>query len=110
VPPGIAAKEGQTVKIDSNEYDRSSFSSITSPLREQPESATVSGTDSDHPIGEDKTTLSGDHVAVTALATKALASAEIRQDKVEALRQAIERSDYRIEPSEIASAMLWQFE
>ncbi len=98
------------MKVDFNGDDGSTLSSITSPHREQTETAAVSGTDTDPSLGEDRATLSGDRVDVAALTAKALASSEIRQDKVDALRQAIENGDYRIEPSQIATALIWQSE
>jgi len=94
------------VKVDFSGHDGSTLSSITSPLREQAETAALSGSDRDPSIGEDKATLSGDRVSVTALTARALASTEIRQDKVEALRQAIANRDYRIEPLQIAAALI----
>lgn len=98
------------MKVDFNSQDGSTLSSITSPHREQAEIGAVSGTDADHPLGEDQTTLSGDHANVTALTAKALAFSEIRQDKIEALRQSIQNGDYRIEPLQIAAALIWQSE
>jgi negative regulator of flagellin synthesis FlgM len=97
------------VKVDLNGQDVSTLSSVTMPQREQPP-ATVSDPDTDHQIGEDTATLSSERVNATALAARVLASDEIRQDKVEALRQAIQKGDYRIEPSQIAAAMIWQSE
>ncbi|HXW91618.1 MAG TPA: flagellar biosynthesis anti-sigma factor FlgM [Terriglobales bacterium] len=98
------------MKVDFNGHDGSTLSSITSPQREPAETGAVSGTDRDHSIGEDKATLSGDRVSVTALTARALASTEIRQDKVEALRQAIANRDYRIEPLQIAAALIAESE
>ena len=97
------------MKVDLNGQDVSTLSSITLPQREQAP-APVSDTDTDHQIGEDTATLSSERVNVTALTAGALASNEIRQAKVEALRQAIQNGDYRIEPSEIAAAMILQSE
>jgi len=97
------------VKVDLNGQDVSTLSSVTLPQREQPP-ASVSDPDTDHQMGEDTATLSSERLNVTALTASALASNEIRQDKVEALRQAIQNGDYRIEPSKIAAAMIWQSE
>ena len=94
------------MKVDFNGQDGSTLSSVTLPQHEKPGTAPVSATDIDLQIGEDRATLSGD--SATALAAKALAVGEIRQDKVEALRQAIENGEYRIEPSRIAEAMIRQ--
>jgi len=94
------------VKVDLNGQDGSTLSSVTLPQHEKPGTAPVSGTDIDPQIGEDRATLSGD--SVTALAARALAVGEIREDKVEALRRAIQNGNYRIDPSRIAEAMIRQ--
>ena len=96
------------MKVDLNGPDVSTLTSVTSPQREQPGAVSVPDSDVDHPMGEDTATLSGDRV--TALTATALASTEIRQAKVEALRQAVQNGDYRIEPSKIAEAMIRQSE
>jgi flagellar biosynthesis anti-sigma factor FlgM len=92
------------VKVDLNGHDGSTLSGVPAPQREKPGTATVSDTEIDPQIGEDRATLSGDSVKV--LTEKALAATEIRQDKVEALRQAVQSGDYRIEPFKIAEAMI----
>jgi negative regulator of flagellin synthesis FlgM len=60
------------------------------------------------PNVEDKTSLSVDALSISSLEAKALATPEIRQDKVEALRQSIQNGDYRIEPDKIAQSILEQ--
>lgn len=59
-----------------------------------------------HAPEEDKATLSTGQASVEGLAAKALSSPEIRQDKVEALRQAIKNGQYKVEPDGIAEAMI----
>ena len=49
---------------------------------------------------------SEDRVTLGSLAAKALETPEIRQDKVEALRQAIHDGTYSVDPEKIADAML----
>lgn len=100
--------EGETVKVDLNGHDVSTLTSITSPQPERSGAAALPDPDADHPMGEDKATLSGDRV--TALTAEVLGFAEVRQAKVEALRQAIQNGDYTIEPSKIAEAMIRQSE
>lgn len=58
--------------------------------------------------GEDKATLSFDRASVGALASQAMASAEVRQDKVEALRQALSNGQYKVETDKVAEAVLQQ--
>ena len=63
----------------------------------------------DHPLHapeEDKATLSTDKASVDALAAQALRSPEIRQDKVEALRQSIKSGQYKVDPDAIADAIV----
>jgi negative regulator of flagellin synthesis FlgM len=60
------------------------------------------------PNVEDKASLSVDTLSLSSLQAKALAAPEIRQDKVEALRQAIQNGDYRVEPDKVARAILDQ--
>jgi len=59
---------------------------------------------------EDRTTLSTDAASLQALTAKAMGSPEIRQDRVDALRQAISSGQYKIEPDQIATAMILEAE
>jgi flagellar biosynthesis anti-sigma factor FlgM len=90
----------QTMKVELN---RPALDSVTSsPVTP----AEVSGNHATHAPEEDKATLSTDKASVEALATQALSSPEIRQDKVEALRQAIKGGQYKLDPAGIADAMI----
>jgi len=60
------------------------------------------------PNVEDKASLSVDALSVSSLEAKALNAPEVRQDKVEALRQAIQNGDYKVEAEKIAQAILEQ--
>jgi flagellar biosynthesis anti-sigma factor FlgM len=60
------------------------------------------------PNVEDKTSLSADTKGIASLQAQALATPAIRQDKVEALRQSIQQGDYKLEPDQIAHAILNQ--
>ena len=55
---------------------------------------------------EDKTSLSVDTLSISALEAQAMAAPQIRQDRVEALRQSIQNGDYKVEPDKIAHAIL----
>jgi flagellar biosynthesis anti-sigma factor FlgM len=55
---------------------------------------------------EDTATLSTDSVSISALADRAMQTPEIRQDRVDALRQAISAGDYKIDPLQIAGSIL----
>ncbi len=58
------------------------------------------------PGGEDTATLSFDHTNIGSLTSQAMASPVVRQDKVDALRQAISTGQYKVEPEQVAGAML----
>jgi flagellar biosynthesis anti-sigma factor FlgM len=56
-------------------------------------------TEGSHESGEDSVTLS-------SLASKALDTPEVRQDKVDSLRAAIQNGSYSVDPNQTADAML----
>ena len=62
----------------------------------QPESVSAS----------DKSAASQDRVTLSALATQALAMPEVRQAQVDDLRQSINNGQYKLDPNEIADAVL----
>lgn len=47
-----------------------------------------------------------DHVTLSSLSTQAMQSPEVRQDRVDALRQSISSGQYQVDSNAIASAML----
>lgn len=55
---------------------------------------------------EDRTTLSADSTSVNSLASQVLRSPEIRQEKVDAFRQAVASGQYQVDSTKIASAIL----
>ena len=55
---------------------------------------------------EDRTTLHTDSQSVQALTSQALNSPEIRQGKVDTLRQSVGSGEYQIDPAAIAGAMI----
>jgi flagellar biosynthesis anti-sigma factor FlgM len=56
--------------------------------------------------GEDQTELSGAHAQVQALVAQAAQLPEIRQERVQALRQAVERGGYATSPEAVAGALV----
>ncbi len=56
--------------------------------------------------GQDQAQLSGAHAQVQALAAQASQLPEIRQERVQALRQAIQGGHYVSSPEKVAEAML----
>jgi flagellar biosynthesis anti-sigma factor FlgM len=55
---------------------------------------------------DDRTTLSSDTTSVASLVSSALSSPEIRQGRVDNLRQAISNGEYQVDPASIAAAMV----
>ena len=56
-------------------------------------------------LGEDQAQLSGAHVQVQALAAQASQLPEIREERVHALRLAVESGQYRADPETTAGAI-----
>jgi len=56
--------------------------------------------------GEEADTFSTDTVTLSALASRALQTPEVRQDQVESLRQSIASGQYVVDAQGVASAML----
>jgi flagellar biosynthesis anti-sigma factor FlgM len=56
-------------------------------------------------LGEDQAELSGAHIQVQALTAQALQFPEIRQEKVNALRQVVQDGTYQPSSDQIADAM-----
>jgi flagellar biosynthesis anti-sigma factor FlgM len=55
---------------------------------------------------EDRTTLASGSAAVDSLVSQAMNSPEVRQDLVLNLQQAIQSGQYKLEPDQIAGAMI----
>jgi flagellar biosynthesis anti-sigma factor FlgM len=66
---------------------------------------TAGSTSANHALGEDQAQLSGTHVQVAALAAQASQLPEVREEKVQALRQAVQGGHYQASPEKIAVAM-----
>jgi flagellar biosynthesis anti-sigma factor FlgM len=56
-------------------------------------------------VNEDQAQISGLHVLVQALVAEAARLPEVRQEKVGALRQAVQRGDYSPDPEQVAGAL-----
>ncbi|MGC2447992.1 MAG: flagellar biosynthesis anti-sigma factor FlgM, partial [Candidatus Sulfotelmatobacter sp.] len=61
-------------------------------------------------VGQDQTRFSGAHAQVQALAAQAVQLPEVRQDKVDALRQAIQSGQYQADPQQTAGALFTQMQ
>ena len=84
------------------------FSNATNQIVSEQSPKKVTGTahGRDSRSIEDLATLSTDTVSISALAARTMQAPEIRQDKVDALRQAISTRDYKIDPLQIAGSIL----
>lgn len=54
----------------------------------------------------DRTTFNSDSMSVESLASQALQTPEVRQGKVDAIRESISSGQYQVDPKKIASAMI----
>jgi len=54
----------------------------------------------------EKAAVSQDRVTLSALASQALGMPEVRQGQVDSLKQSINKGQYKLDPHEIADAML----
>lgn len=64
-----------------------------------------SGSAASSSLGEDQASLSGAHVQVQALASEVLQFPEVRQEKVNALRQVVADGSYKPNSDQIAGAI-----
>ena len=60
-------------------------------------------------LGSDHAELSMDHARVAALAAQVSSLPEIRQEKVNALSDALQNGEYNVSPEQTAGAMLAEF-
>jgi negative regulator of flagellin synthesis FlgM len=82
-------------QVSSNEIELENNSA--GKVSQQPSAATTNV--------EDRASLKNDSATVTSLQQLALASPDVRQDKVDALKQQIKSGQYQINPDEIANSM-----
>jgi len=87
---------------------RIDWNGITSDptITERDNKSTPNSTPADANIGEDTASLASTPDNVKALASDVLAAPPIRQEKVDALRQAVSTGQYKIEPDKVAEAIL----
>jgi flagellar biosynthesis anti-sigma factor FlgM len=68
-------------------------------------SASAAGAAASSALGEDQAQLSGAHAQVQGLVAQALQLPEIRQEKVNSLRQALLGGSYQPNPAQVADAL-----
>lgn len=98
------------MKVELNGTDGSNLSGVHSAQPGQGMAPAASNADLGPAAAEDRTTLTADAASVKALTSKAMTSSEVREEKVQALRQAVMNGDYKIEPEKIAEAMIRESE
>jgi|SRR5580698_7750097 negative regulator of flagellin synthesis FlgM len=98
------------MKVDLNGLTGPALDSINSPQRTPSETAATSDVSTGPVVAEDAATLSIDSARVNSLVAKALDSPQVREQKVEALRQAVQNGEYKVDPAQIAEAMIRQSE
>jgi negative regulator of flagellin synthesis FlgM len=90
------------MRIDLNQAAASQIANETSPNQVNADNAATSGLAG----GEDRTTLTSTQQSLNALVSTAMSSPEIRQDRVDSLKQAIANGTYELDPEKIASSMI----
>lgn len=93
------------MKIDLNSLnlDSSHIDRTTLRQTQQPATPEIS---SDGTQNDDAASLSLNHTNIQSLEAQALSAPAIRQDKVDALRQAIANGTYKVAPEQVADAMI----
>ncbi|MFZ0287159.1 MAG: flagellar biosynthesis anti-sigma factor FlgM [Terriglobales bacterium] len=96
------------MKVDLNGLTGSTLDGVKSAPRTSAEKAPAASTEVT--VGEEAATLSVGSASVGSLVAKVLDVPDIREDKVEALRQAVQSGEYKVDPAQIAEAMIRQSE
>jgi negative regulator of flagellin synthesis FlgM len=76
------------------------------PTDRSPKAVSSSKINEAQSVTEDRTTFRSDSASVQTLTSQALNSPEVRQDKVDALRQSVASGEYKIDPAKIAGAIV----
>jgi len=96
------------MKVDLNALDPSLLDDVSSTQRSATHTPGQT-TDGTAALDDDAATLSVQTDRTKALVTKALESAQVQQEKIDALRQAVQNGEYKLDPATIAEAMLPTF-
>jgi len=94
------------MRIDPFSSAASQLSSELSSQQIGAQNGTQSSASSQKISQDDTTTLTSDTSSTVSLVSSALGSPEIRQGKVDNLRQAISNGEYQVDPASIAAAMV----
>ncbi len=93
------------MRIDLNPGAQPLPESSRSSSQSSATSASAASASAASPLGEDQAQLSGAHVQVQTLVAQALQLPEIRQEKVNALRQAVLGGSYQPSSTKVAAAL-----
>jgi negative regulator of flagellin synthesis FlgM len=89
------------MKIESN-----SPSASLLPADRSTKQISTTGTAIAQGTAQDRTTLHTDSQSVQSLTSQAMSSPEVRQDKVDALRQSVSSGTYQLDATKIAGAII----
>ncbi|MGA7216975.1 MAG: flagellar biosynthesis anti-sigma factor FlgM [Candidatus Sulfotelmatobacter sp.] len=94
------------MRIDPNQTSQALSESGRSGSQSPASASTRAGGNGlDSPLGEDQASLSGGHAQVQGLAAQVLQFPEVRQEKIDALRQAVNSGSYQPGADKIAGAV-----
>lgn len=90
------------MRIDPSQAAASGIASEASPKQVNAENVAAS----ELAGGSDRTTLTSTQQSLSGLVSTAMSSPEIRQDRVDSLKQAISDGSYQLDPEKIAASMI----
>jgi len=90
------------MRIDLTHASATQIASEATPKQINAENVAASGQGD----AGDRTTLTSTQQSVSELVSKAMSSPEIRQDRVDSLKQAIGNGSYALDPEQIAASMI----
>jgi negative regulator of flagellin synthesis FlgM len=94
------------MRIDAFNSAASQLSSDLSSQQVGSQANTQSSARSQGVSEDDRTTLTSDTASLASLVSTALSSPEVRQGRVDNLRQAISNGEYQVDPASVAAAMV----
>lgn len=97
------------MKVDLNGADPSILENISSAQRGMAPTKANTTIEADSTPDDDAATLSLQGDRVKTMVTKALEASQVRLERVEALRQAVQNGEYKLDPASIADAMIRSF-
>ena len=97
------------MKVDLNGVDPSILENVQSTQRGVAPAPAAATIESGSAADDDAATLSFQGDRVKTMVTKALEASQVRLEKVEALRQAVQNGEYKLDPASMAEAMIRSF-